>query len=69
MRVRGWRLYFKGGWGSGTGAVDHQVAFLQSGRMRIALAIFTVGNPSHGYGKQTLRGVAARLLRGLPKPG
>jgi hypothetical protein len=22
----GWRLYFKGGWGSGTGAVDHQVA-------------------------------------------
>src|SRR5918911_1496037 len=21
----GWRLYFKGGWGSGSGAVDHQV--------------------------------------------
>jgi hypothetical protein len=66
VRLRGWRLYFKGGWGSGTGAVDHQVAFLESDGMRIALAIFTVGNPSHGYGKQTLRGVAARLLRGLP---
>jgi hypothetical protein len=68
LRLPGWRLYFKGGWGSGTGAVDHQVAFLESGRMRIALAIFTVGNPSHGYGKRTLRGVAARLLRGLPRP-
>jgi hypothetical protein len=68
LRLPGWRLYFKGGWGSGTGAVDHQVAFLESGRRRIALAIFTTGNPSHGYGKQTLRGVAARLLRGLPRP-
>jgi hypothetical protein len=67
LRLPGWRLYFKGGWGSGTGAVDHQVAFLESGQRRIALAIFTVGNPSHGYGKQTLQGVAARLLRGLPR--
>ena len=25
----GWRVYFKGGWGSGTGAVDHQVALLE----------------------------------------
>ena len=24
----GWKLYFKGGWGSGSGAVDHQVALL-----------------------------------------
>jgi beta-lactamase family protein len=68
VRPHGWKLYFKGGWGSGTGAVDHQVAFLESERRRIALAIFTTGNPSHGYGKQTLRGVAARLLRGLPRP-
>ena len=28
----GWRLYFKGGWGSGTGAVDHQVGLLRRGR-------------------------------------
>lgn len=68
LRLPGWKLYFKGGWGSGSGAVDHQVALLESGGDRIALAIFTQGNPSHGYGKQTLRGVAGRLLRDLPRP-
>jgi len=26
------------------------------------VAIFTTGNPSHAYGKQTLIGVAKRLL-------
>lgn len=61
----GWKLFLKGGWGSGTGLVDHQVALLKHGRKRIALAIFTQFNPDHAYGKQTLRGVAARLLRGL----
>jgi hypothetical protein len=29
------------------------------------LASLTEFNPSHGYGKRTLRGVARRLLRGL----
>ena len=62
---RGWRLYLKGGWGSGTGAVDHQAALLVRGERRIALSITTTGNGSHAAGKQTLRGVAARLLRGL----
>jgi hypothetical protein len=62
----GWELFFKGGWGSGTGLVDHQVALLRRGRERVALAILTAGNPSHEYGKETLRGVAARLLAGLP---
>jgi hypothetical protein len=28
----GWRLHFKGGWGSGTGAVDHQVGLLRGVR-------------------------------------
>src|SRR3954452_12164640 len=65
--LHGWRLYFKGGWGSGSGAVDHQVAFLESGGRRIALGIFTQSDGSHAYGKQTLRGIAARLLRGLPQ--
>ncbi len=32
------------------------------------LAIITTGNPSHAYGKATLRGGRARLLRGL-RPG
>jgi hypothetical protein len=62
----GWELFFKGGWGSGTGLVEHQVALLRRGTERVAVAILTTGSPSHAYGKQTLRGVAERLLHGLP---
>jgi hypothetical protein len=62
---RGWSLFFKGGWGSGSGRVDHQVALLERHGRRVALAVFTQFDPSHRYGKRTLRGVAARLLRGL----
>jgi hypothetical protein len=69
LHLPGWRLYFKGGWGSGSGAVDHQIAFLESGHARVAVAIFTQADGSHAYGKQTLRGIAARLLRGLPSGG
>ncbi len=65
VRPPGWALYFKGGWGSGTGRVDHQVALLRHGRQRLAVAIFTQDDGSHAYGKETLRGVAARLLHGL----
>jgi hypothetical protein len=65
VRPRGWTLFLKGGWGSGSGALDHQVALLRRGRRRVALAILTIGNPSHAYAKATLRGVARRLLRGL----
>jgi len=61
----GWRLAFKGGWGSGRGAVNHQVALLRRGSQRVALAIITNGSPTHEYGEETLRGVALRLLRGL----
>jgi beta-lactamase family protein len=61
----GWSLFFKGGWGSGSGRVDHQVALLTRRRRRVALAVFTQFDPSHRYGKRTLRGVSARLLRGI----
>lgn len=61
----GWRAYFKGGWGSGTGRVDHQVALLTRGDERVSLAILTYADGSHAYGKETLRGVAKRLMRGL----
>jgi hypothetical protein len=61
----GWRLFLKGGWGSGSGRVDHQVAILKRGRSRIELALFTQFDPDHAYGKRTLRGLAVRLLSGL----
>ena len=66
---RGWTAYFKGGWGSGSGAVDHQVALLRRGDLRVSVAIMTTGNGSHAAGKATLRGVARRLLRGLARVG
>jgi hypothetical protein len=65
VRPDRWRLYFKGGWGSGTGWVDHQVALLRRGRRRVAVAILTHAQGSHAYGKVTLKRVARRLLRGL----
>ena len=52
----GWALYFKGGWGSDSGAVDHQVALLRRGSRRVAVGILTTGNPSHGYGRQRSKG-------------
>ena len=66
-RPRGWRLYFKGGWGSGSGAAGHQAALLVKGRRRVALAVTTEANGSHAASTVTLRGVARRLLRGLAR--
>ena len=60
-----WRVYFKGGWGAGTGAVDHQVVLLRRGEERIAVAVLTANNGSHAAGKTTLEGVFRRLLRDL----
>jgi hypothetical protein len=65
VRHDGWGLYFKGGWGDATDLIEHQVALLRSGAYRVAVAVLTSGNPDHAYGEQTLRGVFARLLRGL----
>ena len=65
---RGWRLHFKGGWAPATAdapAVNHQLALLRRGRRRVALAILTSGRASQARSSETLRGVAARLLRGL----
>ena len=61
----GWGLWFKGGWGSGAHAVDHQVALLQRADERVAVAVLSTDQRSHHYGKVTLRGTFARLLSGL----
>jgi hypothetical protein len=63
--LRGWELFFKGGWGDGSGSVNHQVALLRRGSERVAVAVTTTDNPSHAYGSATLEGTFRRLLRGL----
>lgn len=65
IHLRGWKLYFNGGWGRGTGAVEHQVALLRRGDRRVAAAVLITGSPSHAYATRTLHGVFARSLRGL----
>ena len=63
-RPRGWTVFFKGGWrGTGRGQLVHQIARLQRPRDRVAIAVMTDGDPSMGYGIETIQGVAARLLR------
>lgn len=57
---RGTKAFFKGGWRPG---LVHQAALLQRGDQRLGLAILTSGQPSHEYGRQTVEGVARRVLR------
>ena len=64
---QGWRLYFKGGWGYATGLIDSQVALLTRGCARVSLAVLTMNDGSHPYGKETLRQLFSRLLRGFPR--
>ena len=64
---RSWTVRAKGGWGGGTGWADHQVGLLTRGRERVAAAVLTTADGSHAYGKETLRGVFARMLRGLAR--
>ncbi|MGH3441727.1 MAG: S-layer homology domain-containing protein [Nitriliruptorales bacterium] len=67
VETEGWTQHFKGGWGSGTGSVDHQVVLLgYEDGTRVALAVMTTSSPSHDYGKATLQGVFSRLLADLP---
>jgi len=63
----GWRLYFKGGWGYGTGLIDSQVAMLQRGCTRVSIAVLTMHDYSQDYGNATLLGVFRRLLKGFPR--
>jgi len=71
VRPKGWHLYFKSGWGLGTGWVDHQVVLLTRGDERVSVAVLQhkIGNSkaAHAYGKNTLKGLFSRLLKGLDK--
>jgi hypothetical protein len=64
-RPRGFSIFFKGGWrGTGLGQLVHQASFVRYQGTGFSLAVLTDGNPSMGYGIQTVEGVARRILRG-----
>lgn len=58
-----WQTFFKGGLlTTRRGSLVHQVARLESGASSLTIAILTDGNPSDAYGRETIRGIASRLL-------
>ena len=59
---RGYRVYFKPGWLGGW-TLANEAARLERRGVHIGLAVFTDHNPSSTYGKDTIAGVTARLLR------
>lgn len=66
-RSHGWAVFFKGGWrGTSRGQLVHQIARLERGKTRFSIAVMTDGDPTMGYGIQTIAGVTRRLL-GLSK--
>ncbi len=63
-RPLGYRVFFKGGWRTtGLGQLVHQIARLEGHRRTFALAVMTDGDPSMGYGIDTIQGVTGALLR------
>jgi hypothetical protein len=59
---RGYRVFFKPGW-LGAWTLANEAARLERRRVRIGLAVFTDDNPGPAYGKETIAGVTARLLK------
>ena len=59
-----WQVELKGGWrATDQGQLVHQAARLERGGTEIALAVLTDAQPSQAYGRETVEGVAERLLR------
>ena len=58
----GYRVYFKPGW-LGAWILANEAARLERRSVRIGLAAFTEDNPTPTYGRDTIAGVTARLLR------
>jgi hypothetical protein len=65
LHLPGWQLYFKGGWGAGTGEVEHQSILLRHGPVRVAASVLITSSPNHEYAKRTLQGVFEALLRNV----
>jgi hypothetical protein len=53
------KVFFKGGWRNG---ITHQVALLERGGRRLALAVLTSGSPSIAYAQETIERIASRVL-------
>ena len=63
-RPLGYRVFFKGGWRpTPRGQLVNQMARLEGHGHKFSLAVMTDGDPTMGYGIQTLQGLAAALLR------
>ena len=62
-RPRGYKVFFKGGWrGTGLGQLVHQVGRLEGHGLTFSMAVMTDGDPSMGYGIDTIQGVTGSLL-------
>jgi hypothetical protein len=62
-RPRGYKVFFKGGWrGTGLGQLVHQIGRLEGHHRRFSIAVMTDGDPSMGYGIDTIQGVTGSLL-------
>ncbi len=67
-RPKGYQVFFKGGWRpTGLGQLVHQIARLEGHGRKFSIAVMTDGDPSMGYGIDTIQGVTAALLS-LPPP-
>lgn len=62
-------IWFKGGWGAGTGRVTGQAARLVTGGRVWSVAVLTEYSPSHAAGVATIERVARTLVAGGPCPG
>jgi hypothetical protein len=62
-RPRGYAVFFKGGWrGTSLGQLVHQVGRLEGHNRTFSIAVMTDGDPSMGYGIDTIQGVTGALL-------
>ncbi|MGD0166000.1 MAG: hypothetical protein ABSC51_01735 [Gaiellaceae bacterium] len=62
-RPLGWKVFFKGGWrGTSRGQLIHQVARLERRGETVIICVMTDGDPSSGYGQETVGGITQRLL-------
>ncbi len=61
-RPRGYTVFFKGGWRPSPDIyLVHQIARLEKGKERLAIAVMTDGDPDMGYGIDSIQGAPRRF--------